>query len=457
MRDLSSSLKVSRATTLKALEELRSVGLLESVPGAGTFVKAPLVVAHQSSPRGDRLPQAEPSNIEPAARKLSFSAYGQRIESLSKKTDDTWFNFGDIDHGAPPIELAPLATWSSLLLDYCRTSEIISGSQSHADGYPPALEALSAYLRRARSVHCQASQLLLFSSKQLRLDLIARTLIDPGDCVAVEEPGYPETRIIFESHGALVKPVPVDHEGLQVALLDALPRPPKLVYVTPCHQDPTGVSLSLARRKSLLDWARDNGSYVIEDDYDSTYHFSKEAPPSLQGVDGECTVYLGSLWIPLFPLLKFGFVVVPRHLSRTFSLAKQQQEKYLPIAEQVALAAFINQGHLERHIHRTRKILAKRRQALIYALTLHLRGRLSIDSDSGGMRLMVRIDSLLPDQQIVDRALKCGLAVISTARYYEGTAKKGELMILFSNIDPKDVGQRIERWAKLLAEEEKSS
>jgi len=441
VRDLASALKISRATALKSLEVLKDEGLTESVTGSGTFVRSVANCSAVASPADDLL--AEPSTPLPD---LELSNYGERVSALAAQSRENSKKFAPLNYGAPPVDLAPIAPWSSLLLDYCKTSEIILAEDVHANGYQPLTEALSVYLQRARAVRCHFQQVFIFSSKQLRHEVIARTLIDEGDCVAFEEPGFIEAKLNFKSHGARIIAIPIDDEGIDVSFLATVKEKIKLVYVTPARQDPTGRVMSMKRRKELLAWARGNGAYIIEDDYDSEFRYGQEALPSLQGMDSECVIYIASLWKVLFHVLRFGFIVVPPHLVKAFTAVKLQTEQHLPIAEQVTLAAFINQGHLERHIYKARKEYAFRRQALIYALTLHTRDFLTIPSDRSGMHLLLQIDLPLLDKDIEAMAVNLGLPLMSTSDHYEGLAKKGEFIIQFSNIDPDTISNTTLAW-----------
>ncbi len=455
VRDLSCSLKISRSTALKALEDLKQEGLLESIIGAGTFVRggdrAHLSPGHLA--RRHAQPALSTNGI--TRRSVDWSKYGERLIDLSEQEESHFNPTRSIKHTALPISLLPVSAWNSGLRDCCQDTSIAFDNR-HDRGYPPLLEALSGYLLRARSVHCQPGQVVICSAKQLRLDLIARLLIDPGDLVAVENPGFSEARITFESHGASVLYIPVDREGLDVGYLESITTPLKLIYITPSHQDPTGAVLSLERRKRLLEWARHHGSYIIEDDYDCEFRYGKNSLASLQGSGTDCVIYISSFWRVLFPLVTAGFIVVPRHLASIFHTAAQDLTNSLCTAEQAALASFINRGHLERHIRKTHKILSRRRQSLIFALTMHMRKRLTIEPETAGTHLLGRIDCPLSDLHLVELAAASGISVMSTAQYHALTPRKGELMISFSDVDVETISDQVASWMTKIEERELS-
>ncbi len=249
--------------------------------------------------------------------------------------------------------MTPINQWKRLLLAQYQLPTIERDAYAIEPlDYPPLKEAIAAYLHRFRAVRAKADRVVVFASKQLRLDAVARVLVSPGDYVAFEEPGYWEARTALQSLGANIVPIPVDNHGLVVDELSASPHRFKLVYVTPSHQDPTGVTMSLERRVSLLEWANKTGAFIVEDDYDSEYRYGGRWLPSLQGLDRyDCVIYLGSLWKVLFQAVRFGFIVIPNCLRPVTRQAKMQLERHLPLLEQLALTEFISGGRDSRKKH----------------------------------------------------------------------------------------------------------
>ncbi len=448
VRDLVSTLSVSRATVLKAFEDLHKQGYLETSHGRGTFIRQRLP--------GDlfQLTPVKMASREPVGdkRNVSYSLFARCLLESNQAGAISTVHLPEINFGGPPINMAPIARWKQLLLKYCRLSDLEAVAYAtHPFGYPPLQEALAAYLHRTRAVKCQADQVAIFSSKQLRLDLLCRILIDRSDCVAFEEPGYPEARQTLLAHGANIVPIPVDEHGMDVSYLKAHPSRFKLIYVTPSHQDPTGAVLSMERRQELLSFASDSGALILEDDYDSEYRYGSKPLPSLQRLDGaDCVIYLSSPWKILFQVSRMGYIVVPQRLKSTMMLAKMSVERHMPLVEQFALTDFINGGHLELHIKRTHSVYARARQALIYALTRHFGCRLHMAPESAGMHTLIKIDAKASSSQIEQAALSAGIPLMSTKAYYVNESTENEFILPFAQIDKNTIGDRVEEWAAQL-------
>ncbi len=438
VRDLAANMKMSRATILKTFDDLQQQGYLFAISGSGSFVSDPL-------------PQelVEHSPVQPRAEKqrsVAFSKYGQRILHGATMQLRRSEQLSQIHYCAPPLDLTPMKQWRQLLLRHCRDIPQLSHTEEPL-GYEPLRNALTAYLHRARGLKYSAEQLVVFASQQFKLEIPARLLIDSGDVVAFEEPGYPDARMCFGSHGATFVNIPVDDEGMDISYLRSQSQKFKCVYVTPSHQDPTGVVMSLERRKQLLDWADKTGTMIIEDDYDSEYRYGGDQLPSLQGLDrGDNVIYVSSLWKVLYPMVRMGFLVIPKCLIRPVLLAKMHTERNLPQLEQLALTDFINEGHLERHIKRTRTFYARRRQILIHALTMHLKNTVKVAAESAGMHILVQVRSPLSDQQLIETATKSGLSLMSTNLYYSGAPKEGEFLMPFAHLEEETIEQRIIEW-----------
>src|SRR5262245_35577676 len=395
-RTLSQSLGVSRTTITQSYEQLLSEGYLRAATGSGTFVGCQLP---------DELLKTRPVETPRTAmtwrdanHQIELSRYGASITDLipfEPPEPDVPINF---KAGRPALDEFPLQQWRRLMLRHYRANDLsmldyADGSQ----GYEPLREAIAGYLRRARAVTCDADQVVIVNGSQQALDLIAKLLIDRGDPVAIEDPGYLSARRVFLAHGAELLPTPVDESGIIVdklnstAILKSKGRL-KLVYVTPSHQFPTGATLTLPRRLDLLAWAEKMEVMIIEDDYDSEFRYGSRPIPALQGLaGGDSVIYAGTLSKVLFPALRMGYLVVPRPLARVFARAKWLADRQTPMIEQRVLTDFINEGYWERHLRRMRTLYDKRRQALSRALETHFGDRVTILGDNAGMHLMTRL------------------------------------------------------------------
>lgn len=448
-RDLSATLKISRATVLRAIDDLQNQGFVNAVAGSGLFVSDNLPINEQT---GETAPKVA---VALQQKSVKLSEYANRVQQQQSEMKLHWLDkLPQIDHGGPPTDLTPFKEWERLTKRHCRATDISElGDTIRPFGYPPLQEALAAYLHRSRAVKCNANQVAVFSSKQLRFELVARLLIDQGDHVAVEEPGYPEARYMLTSHGARLHHIPTDSEGMVVEKVTESDQRFKFVYVTPSHQDPTGAVLSIDRRRKLLDWAQRTGTFIVEDDYDCEYRYGRKTLPSMQAIDGgDCVIYLASFWKILHRLVNFGIAVFPRRLLSVAEKAKMEMERYLPVVEQVALADLINEGHLERCVRKAQSKLSVKRQALIYALTRHMKGLLNIAEEGGGTHQIVKFKTAVDDAKIIAFGNQSGLTIMCTSAYYVLDARTGEFMLPFADIDTDAIDMVVTRWASMIEE-----
>jgi GntR family transcriptional regulator / MocR family aminotransferase len=434
-RELALALRVARATITVAYDQLIAEGYLETRHGAGTFVCREI-----------------PDQPMPKRRSATIGTEGTaiRLSSLVARLAPSVIRrplpSGVIDLSAPAPDgtLFPFAIWHRLLRRQLRRRPGGSAlDRPDGAGLERLRQAIAAYLGRSRAVQCQADQVLVVSGSQQALDLCARVLVDPGDHVAIEEPGYPEGRHLFTAARAVVHPVPVDADGLLVA---RIPPSVRLAFVTPSHQYPTGVSLSLARRLELLDWARASRGVILEDDYDSEFRYGGAPLPSLQGL-GEASrvVYVGTFSTAMFWGLRLGYLVLPPALVEPFVRAKRHASGHTASLEQAVLADFIREGHLERHLRRMRRVYKRRREALVESMTHHLGDRAAVVGDAAGLHAVVR----LTGRDVVARARQAGVALESTAVCYAGTAPANEVLVRFAGVPERTLREGIRRIATL--------
>ncbi|HZS44528.1 MAG TPA: PLP-dependent aminotransferase family protein [Blastocatellia bacterium] len=447
-REMAQILGVSRSTVSHGYEQLLSEGYLETAIGSGTFVcrQLPDDLAKPASVKTSLSQNA-------SAPKVVFSELGNFLtehDLFEPPEPDLLINFR---YGRPSFNDFPWEQWRRLLARYCRSgqNEILDYAPNPL-GHLALREAIVKYLARSRAVRCDASQVIIVYGSQQALDLISRILVNRGDTVAMEDPGYLGTRRALEGQGAKVLPVPVDEFGLRT---DYLARQKtlkcKFVYITPSHEFPMGVALSLPRRLELLAWAQTNSTMIVEDDYDSEFRYAGRPVPALQGLDQTGSViYVGTFSKVLYPSLRLGYLVVPPHLTNIFAQAKWLADRHSPLLEQYALADFINEGHLERHIRRMRTIYNRRRNKLVEALTNHFDNRVEIVGENAGMHLVARLKTRFRDEEIVKRSAEASVRVFSTSIYYAGAAPKGEFIFGFANLSERKIQDGIRRLAKAL-------
>lgn len=440
-RDLARELKVARVTVITAYDELISQGYLKTVSGAGTFVLT--LTEHDAFEERKRDVDSPPADKQ-------LSAYAARIMKLQQMTS-TSADQPELNFGAPPMDVLPLKQWRALLQKHCST-HIGKRFDTNVEpmGFRPLREALAKYLKRVRGLNCTADMIAVFASSQQTVNIILRLLVNKSDQVAMENPGFVFARKTIRSLDAEVLPISVDKDGMMVAELNAHPAC-KIAYVTPSHQDPTGAILSAHRRQALLDWAASNSCFIIEDDYDCEYNYGTPPLKSLQGQDqDQSVIYISTFWKILFPIMPIGFIVVPPVLIPALAKAKMLAERNFSLLEQYALTDFINEGYLERHISKTRKLYAERRRVLISALTRAFGQTIQIAKHSSGMHIKIQLNTKLSDEEILARAALADLPLVSTEEYYIKGHSPGEFLLSFAGRSTEGVTASVNKFAKLL-------
>ncbi|MFG2000804.1 PLP-dependent aminotransferase family protein [Spirillospora sp. NPDC048911] len=416
-RELAARLDVSRNTVAAAYDRLTAEGFLEGRAGAGTFVRG--------EPLRRRRRKRAAGGVRPRSRWESLAAV---------PNDRSEFTF-DFRLGMPDATLFPLETWRRLISRELRPASLRSAGYGEPAGHPALRVAIARSAGLSRGIRAEPDDVIVTQGAQQAFDLIGRVLIEPGDCVAVEEPGYPPARILFESLGARVVGIPVDDEGLDVS---AIPKNARLVYVTPSHQFPLGTPMSLARRTDLLAWAERNGEAVIvEDDYDSEFRFSDRPLEPLQGLDRTGRViYVGSFSKTLLPLLRVGFMVAPASLQRALRTAKQLSDWHGEPTTQAALARFIDEGLLARHIRKATREYAARHEKILTALNNDFSEWLTPVHSAAGLHLCARLKPGrdLDLQQRLANARQADVAVESLAAYCTSTPAQQGVVIGYGAI-----------------------
>jgi GntR family transcriptional regulator / MocR family aminotransferase len=445
-RVLAKSLEISRATVTQSYEQLVSEGYFEARCGSGTFVCSQLPDEYLQAELIDRSRSDLP-------RLTMLSRFGSdllAVDRLEVPEPEAEISF---KFGSPAAEQFPIKLWRRLLSRHCHNSSALLNYIPDATGYMPLRAAIADYLGRSRAVQCSAEQVIIVNGSQQALDLIARLTINPDDWVAVEDPGYLGARHCFRGQGAKLQAVSVDPEGIDVEALSQYHQPFKLLYVTPSHQFPTGVTLSLSRRSALLQWAQQTGTLIVEDDYDSEYRYGDRPIPALQGLDRNNTViYVGTFSKILFPSLRIGYLVVPTSWIPIVSRAKWLCDRQSPTLEQYALTDCITEGHFERHIRRMRHLYDHRRQTLTNALKYYFGDQVTILGENAGIHLMAKIETELPDEIVIQKAAIVGVGLISARGYYLTDPKMGEFIFGYAQLDETQIEQGIQKLFQIFYE-----
>jgi GntR family transcriptional regulator/MocR family aminotransferase len=384
-RALAADLSLSRTTTLLAYEQLTAEGYLEASHGSGTFVSSELpddrVVRLPRMPAdGPHRPLSSRSatlmTVPPAARRLGPGAKPFRL-------------------GVPALDLFPVKLWGQLAQRRIRSLSMAQLDYSDILGYGPLREAIAAHVRLSRGTVCTPEQVVIVAGAQRGLDLLARLLLEPGDAVLLEEPGYPGARGALLDAGAVIQPAPVDSEGLNIDAAARRAPDAKLAFVTPSHQFPLGVLMTLRRRLALLDWASRTSAWIIEDDYDSEFRYGVKPIPCLQGLDGGAHVlYVGTFAKALFPSLRLGFVIVPPALIDPVRAARRAADGQPHHLDQLVLADFIAEGHYERHLRKMRGVYAERLEAVVDSAARYCRGALRLRPIAAGLHLVADLEGV---------------------------------------------------------------
>lgn len=427
-RELARRLEVSRNTVVVAYRRLRAEGFLDARVGVGTFVDDDV------RPRSP-VPPAE-SPLRP--REL-WDALPEVPDMSSVEAE---FDFRP---GIPDARRFPFAPWRARMSRQLRPPAVETGAHIGAAGHPELRGAIARHVGVSRAVQASPDDVFVTSGSQQAIDVIARVLLEPGDTVAVEDPGYPLPRHAFRAHGCRVTGVPVDAEGLVV---DAIPDGARLVYVTPSHQYPLGTTMSMARRQALLDWARRADATILEDDYDSEFRFGGRPLEPLRALDGTGRVlYVGSFSKTMLPILRLGFAVVPEPLHAAFRKAKALTDWHTAVPVQAAAAELIEDGILAQHIRRMRSVYAERHQRIVEALDRDFAEHVRPVPAAGGLHLsaFLRGRDASTDLDVVERARGHGVALLPLSPHFVSTPPRAGLLIGYGAISADRIEEGLRR------------
>jgi GntR family transcriptional regulator/MocR family aminotransferase len=406
-RDFARQHSLSRGTVVSVFERLLAEGYLSSRVGSGTWVSQRAAAAGAHS-RAE--PQAPPAYVR---RVISAYVRPKAYEGWVATEGRRPFQMRD-----PALAEFPAKLWGRIVARRARTFKSWLRTEDDGRGYGPLREATAHYLGSSRGVRCSAEQVVIVSGVQQALDLLARLLLRRDDPVWVEDPAYVGATMAFSNAGAKVVPVPVDEHGLSVSAGLRMCGRPKGMYLTPAHQFPLGMTMSLGRRMEALKCAARVGAFVIEDDYDSEYRFEGRPVPTLQSLDRSSSVIVvGSFSKLLFPSLRLGYVVLPQSLVDHFLAFRLQTDFRSVSLDQAVLCDFIEGGHLGRHLRRMRDLYAGRLAALLDGGRQHLKGLLEISNVQAGLYTVGFLKNGMASREAEGEAAARGVEVIALDRY----------------------------------------
>ncbi|MGO4328075.1 PLP-dependent aminotransferase family protein [Cupriavidus sp. 2TAF22] len=439
-RELARELSIARNTVLYAYERLTDEGYTHTHGGSGTYVgdtaPDPALLARIL----DTSPTADPV-LPSVASRLSLRAH-----ELLASVGASDLQVGAFVPGIPDVSQFPRGVWQRLITKVWKTASQEQLGYGSRHGCPPLKRALTEYLTLARGVDCTPEQIIVTQGSHQAIDLCARLLADPGDLVWVEDPCYWGARSVFRSAGMRMEGVPVDEHGIQPPL--APETAPRLIFVTPSHQYPSGVVMSLARRRLLTELAHRHNAWIIEDDYDSEFRYHGAPLPSLQGLDPHRnTIYVGSFSKVLYPGLRLAFLIVPPELVDAFSVAQSELHRGGQLSAQAALAEFISDGHYAAHVRRMRKIYGERQALLTRELQLQLGDQVDIVGTDTGLHLTVKLRHA-NDHLVSRAALAHGIVARPLSSYFASQLHSQNGLVLgYGGVSDEDIEPAVRKLA----------
>ncbi|QRG67120.1 PLP-dependent aminotransferase family protein [Brevibacillus choshinensis] len=434
-RKLAEELQISRNVAVEAYEQLYAEGYIESRQGSGYYVSAGIYLEQHAR------------HIEVlSTREIPVDSASQTIDFRS---------------GVPALEHFPRTTWGKIVQRVCQEAPLSAFGYGRPEGRFELRQVISRYLYRTRGVQCKPEQIVITSGATQALTLIAKVLLTSGSRVVIEDPITQDIQTIFKTAGAVLLPVPADEFGL---VTDQLPDPhassPSFVFVTPSHQFPLGGTLPIKRRLQLIRYARESGSYIVEDDYDSEFRYDSPPISSLQGLAEERVIYIGSFSKILSPGLRLGYLVLPLDLVERYQSAKWFSDLHTPTIEQLALAVFIEEGHLEKYINRVKKVYRKRRQTLCEALerAFSETGNIRILGASAGLHIVVSFAGIRFSPVLLNQLENTGVRVYPVEEHALSPGRHTDKLIIgYGNVSEQQIEEGVRRLYSVLSSVENAA
>ncbi|CAN5866514.1 PLP-dependent aminotransferase family protein [soil metagenome] len=442
-RALASELGVSRNTVTLAYDQLVAEGYLHGRARSGMQVAATLPPRPRSRParasaeRPRRSPRLSSRGLAIASEPLPGLAFAAMTPHPFRP-------------GVPALDLFPMRVWARLVQRRLR----LPPQMGYGDpaGYAPLRDAIAEYVSASRGVICGADQVIVVNGSQQGVDLAARVLLDAGQEVWMEDPGYPGARAALSAAGAVAVPVPVDDEGMCVAEGERIAPRARMAYVSPSHQFPLGVTMSASRRLELLRWAARAGAWILEDDYDSEFRYSSRPLASLQGMDQDGrVVYIGTFSKTLAPALRLGYLIVPPGFAEAFRAGRAACDRHSPVLDQAVLADFMAEGHFARHLRRMRNLYAERQAVLVNGIQRSLGERLAVRTTEAGMHLVGWLEDGVDDAAVSARLLEAGIDAPALSRYARKRPGRGGLLLGWAGFAPEALEEAVGRMAAVLS------
>jgi GntR family transcriptional regulator / MocR family aminotransferase len=444
-RALALELGFARGTILNAYEQLFAEGYVENKMGGGTYV------ARELPDELLRVPAIQAPALSQDQRSRTLSLRGIAMASTAYASTYDLSPVRVFRPGLAALDAFPLKIWSRITTRHARQRSYDLLNYGDPAGYKPLRQVIAGYLGSVRAVKCDPEQVIIVSGSQQALDLTSRVLLDPGEDVLIEDPCYPGARGALLGAGAHLIPVPVDKEGMDIIAGMARSATARMAYVTPSHQYPLGVTMSLARRLALLEWARRTKAWILEDDYDSEFRYKGRPLSALQGLDTSGhVIYIGTFSKVLFPALRLGYMVVPPDLVDGFIAARTMIDLHPPTLGQVILTDFLTEGHFGRHIRRMRELYAGRQAALVSAAALELTGLLDVHANEAGMYLIGWLLHGQDDQRASQSAATYGIEALPLSAFRIEPGNTQGLLLGYAAFSEDEIHRGVQHLAEAL-------
>lgn len=443
-RALAMELNVSRTTVVTAFEQLIAEGFLEGRIGAGTFVGTDLSEQITGQP-----PQLGDQNSHQTKPEIILSELGAKV-AKTKSMNPPQYPTAFVPN-QPAYDEFPFAVWARLSGRRHRRAEVEMLNYGNPAGYLPLRRVIADYLHGARGIKCEPSQVIVVAGAQMAISLTAWLLLNPGDTVLMEDPCLMTIRDMLIAYGTRVMSIQVDNNGLNVSNAIADYPDARMAVVTPSHQYPLGVSLSLPRRLELLAWAARRNSWIIEDDYDSEFRYSGAPLAPLQTIDSnERVIYIGTFSKVLFPSLRIGYLVAPPGLVDAYTAAVHLLTRSQPTLPQVVLADFIENGYFSSHVRRMRLLYAERQEALVDAIHGEFGTMMDVSPARAGMNVIGWLPPGSDDKQAIGRISRQGILSFPISSYFSKQPTRPGLFLGFSCTPVEKIRPAVQTMARAL-------
>ncbi|UFJ39871.1 PLP-dependent aminotransferase family protein [Brevibacillus humidisoli] len=425
-RRLAGELEVSRNVVIEAYELLLAEGYVTSVRGAGHYVAGDVLLPSTAE-------LAAPYQPAPAAEA------GQMGDVI------------DFRSGIPALDQFPRRIWAQIVQQICRDESSLALGYDRPEGRWELRQAVCTYLLRTRGIRCQPHQIIITSGATQALTLIGKVLLSPGSEVLIEDPITCDIQTIFTEAGGTLIPISVDESGMQTADLPA-DGSPRFLFVTPSHQFPLGGTMPIQRRIQLIQYARSHDCYIVEDDYDSEFRYEGAPVSAIKELDSERVIYIGTYSKTLSPMLRLGYLVLPEKLVTRYKQAKWFTDLHTPSLDQLTLARFIEQGHLDRHIARMKKLYRRRRTCLISALQDAFSDQVRILGESTGLHLVAQFPGFNFTLEQVEQILSVGVRIYPVEQHAIVRGKHPDKLIIgYANLTEEQIREGVQRLKTALA------